>query len=469
MSKEDFSPVADWYSGRSIFITGASGFMGKVLVEKLLFSCPKVKYIYILLREKRNKSPEERLQQMWTLPVFERLRTEHPNSFKKILILTGDVNTELLGLSEDDLLTLHQQVNVVFHCAATLKLEANLRDSVEQNLTGTKRVLEVCKNIQKLDAFVHFSTAFCSVDIEVFEEKVYNSPHDPSNIMNVVTWLHPEALEKATPYILDQHANTYTYTKRLAEQLVAKESPNMPVCIIRPSIVTPALKEPVPGWVDNLNGPMGLIVGGGKGIIRSMHCKGELNAHIVPVDVAINATIVAAQKLGSSTQRPKEVPVYNLTHHGSNPTTWSELVETGREIIYEYPFDGQIWYPDGNIRSSKFVHNIMCILFHWIPALLIDGMMFVLCQKLFMIRIQRKVHNGLELLQFFTTRDWQFKHEKYFGLKNYLNDYEKKLFYLDFDGETKKDYLTVCILGARQYCMKEPLSSLPRSRVQAKM
>lgn len=45
--------IADFYGGKNILITGATGFMGKVLVEKLLRDCHDVKVIYILVRMKR--------------------------------------------------------------------------------------------------------------------------------------------------------------------------------------------------------------------------------------------------------------------------------------------------------------------------------------------------------------------------------------------------------------------------------
>lgn len=44
--------------------------------------------------------------------------------------------------------------------------------------------------------------------------------------------------------------------------------------------MTPAHLEPVPGWVDNLNGPVGLMIGGAKGVIRSMLCNSEYNAEV---------------------------------------------------------------------------------------------------------------------------------------------------------------------------------------------
>lgn len=53
--------VSEFYAGKTIFITGATGFMGKVLIEKLLRCCPDVKRIYVLMRPKRGQNPKERL------------------------------------------------------------------------------------------------------------------------------------------------------------------------------------------------------------------------------------------------------------------------------------------------------------------------------------------------------------------------------------------------------------------------
>jgi fatty acyl-CoA reductase len=58
-------------------------------------------------------------------------------------------------------------------------------------------------------------------------------------------------------------------------------------------------REPIPGWVENLNGPTGLLVGGGKGVIRSMHCRADYNADIMPCDIAINAIIILAWRVAN--------------------------------------------------------------------------------------------------------------------------------------------------------------------------
>lgn len=55
--------VAEFYANKTIFLTGATGFLGKVLVEKLLRSCPDVGKIYMLMRPKKGQSTKERLDE----------------------------------------------------------------------------------------------------------------------------------------------------------------------------------------------------------------------------------------------------------------------------------------------------------------------------------------------------------------------------------------------------------------------
>ena len=62
--------VIQFYEGQNIFVTGASGFLGKVLLEKLLRSSPDVGNIYVLVRPKKGNEPIERVQNIISLPVI---------------------------------------------------------------------------------------------------------------------------------------------------------------------------------------------------------------------------------------------------------------------------------------------------------------------------------------------------------------------------------------------------------------
>jgi fatty acyl-CoA reductase len=72
MSMEKLNSVQAFYKNKTIFITGGSGFMGKVLIEKLLYSCSDIKEIIMLMRPKRGKSASQRVEDFSKLPVSEK-------------------------------------------------------------------------------------------------------------------------------------------------------------------------------------------------------------------------------------------------------------------------------------------------------------------------------------------------------------------------------------------------------------
>lgn len=63
------SRIAAFFEGKTIFVTGSTGFLGAVLVEKLLRSCPDLRGIYLLIRKKEGLEVEKRLARILSLPV----------------------------------------------------------------------------------------------------------------------------------------------------------------------------------------------------------------------------------------------------------------------------------------------------------------------------------------------------------------------------------------------------------------
>ncbi|RZC41503.1 fatty acyl-CoA reductase 1 [Asbolus verrucosus] len=460
------STISEFYSSRHILVTGATGFMGKVLIEKLLRSCPKLSTIYLLVRPKKGKQPNERLEDIINCPVFDKLH-DQPHGEKllnKLYCIAGDITQHNLNLSNDDEKTLQDNVDVVFHMAANVRFDQPLKSAVLLNTGGTKNLLDLACSFKKLTAFVHVSTSYCHCNEVKLEEKLYKAPHDPRKILDLVSWMEEDALKSLTPKLLKASPNTYAYTKCLTEQLVSEYSVKLPLVITRPSIVTAAWKEPIPGWVDNLNGPTGLLVGAGKGVIRSMHCDPRLEANIVPVDSAINSLITIGWKVGAS-PKSDDVKVYHITSNNDNTISWGEALEVGRKHFYDNPFSVCLWYPGGSIKSSYVAHVIAVFFLHTIPAYLVDFLMVLTGNKPFLVRTQQRIQNGLEVLQYYTTRPWYFHNENLRNLCEKMSKIDKEIFFTDL---TKKidynQYILTYVLGARKYCVHEEPETLPHAR-----
>lgn len=235
--------------------------------------------------------------------MFQRILSEKPTVMNKITAVYGDITLPKLGLS-DNHLTKVLETNLVFHVAASLKLESTLRPNILLNLTGTKNVLDIAKTMPNIVMMVHFSTAYCCSDEEILDEKVIEWPDKPEDLIRCAEWMDDEAMAGMQKSVLRTQPNTYTYTKRLAELLIRDEyAKGFPACIVRPSIVVPAYQEPLVGWVDSLNGPAGLMLGAAKGVIRSMLLDGNLEAEIIPVDTAINGVILITKHIATKLER----------------------------------------------------------------------------------------------------------------------------------------------------------------------
>jgi alcohol-forming fatty acyl-CoA reductase len=142
--------IKEYFDGSHIFVTGSTGFLGKVLIEKLLRSCDGVSKIYILLRPKRGLDSEQRFEEFLKNKIFDNIREKTPEAFKKLVCIPGDINEPLIGLDDHDIKTLQDNIDIVFHVAATVRFNEPLRDAANLNTFGTKRVMELCTKMQHL-------------------------------------------------------------------------------------------------------------------------------------------------------------------------------------------------------------------------------------------------------------------------------------------------------------------------------
>lgn len=287
--------ITDFYAGQEIFITGGSGFMGKVLIEKLLRSCTGIKSIYMLLRPKKGKSIEERVKAMTDLPLFEPIRKFMPEVLHKIIPVAGDVTELELGLSRGDN-NLMNNVSIIFHSAASVRFDDTLKYAVFMNTRGTRELLKFAETLTNLKSVLHVSTTYSNPHKHVIEEEIYEPVADWQKTIEVCENLDEDMVDIVTQHYINFMPNTYVFSKNLAEHVVLSFKDKIKLALFRPSIVISTMYEPFPGWVDNFNGPIGLLVGSAIGITRTMHCDPNNIADYTPVDVCIKAMIIAAWK-----------------------------------------------------------------------------------------------------------------------------------------------------------------------------
>lgn len=133
---------------------------------------------------------------MFALKAFKTLREKHFDRLSKLKIISGDMSSHKLGISDDDELTLIESVDVVFHCAAIIRFDFSLMDIMKVNVKGTHRALELAEKMRQLKAFVFVSTAFSQSYQFDMEERHYSSGYNPVDLVNFVEKNNSEAIAK---------------------------------------------------------------------------------------------------------------------------------------------------------------------------------------------------------------------------------------------------------------------------------
>ncbi|XP_043084152.1 fatty acyl-CoA reductase 1 isoform X2 [Puntigrus tetrazona] len=457
--------IPEYYEGKNVLITGATGFMGKVLLEKLLRSCPGVKAAYVLVRPKAGQAPEARIADMINCKLFDRLRVDQPDFAEKIVAVNSDLTQPDLDLSTEDQETLTGCINVVFHCAATIRFNEPLKDAMQLNVLATQKMVNLAHRMKLLEVFIHVSTAYAHCDRELIEEVVYPPPVDYRKLIDTLEWMDDKLVSLMTPKLLGERPNTYTYTKALAEQLVQQECGNLNVAIVRPSIVGASWKEPFPGWIDNFNGPSGIFIAAGKGILRTMRASNNAVADLVPVDVVINTTLAAAWYSGSQRHaRPRSMLVYNCTTGGINPFHWGEVEYCINMTFKTNPLEQAFRRPNVNLRSNPFTNQYWTTVSHTLPALLYDGFLMLTGQKPRMMKTITRLHKAMMVLEYFTSHSWVWNTDNVTMLMNQMGSEDKKVFNIDVRQLHWAEYMENYCMGTKKYVLNEELSGLPAAR-----
>ncbi|KAL0103276.1 hypothetical protein PUN28_017516 [Cardiocondyla obscurior] len=150
MTIDSVMSIPEFYAGQSIFLTGATGFLGKVLIEKVLRSCPDVGEIFLLIRPKKGMSIDDRLKNMLKLPLFDKLREEQCSIFSKLIPISGDSKEKRLGLSNADVQMLIDRVTIIIHGAASMRFTDSLKNAICTNTRATRDICILAQSMKKL-------------------------------------------------------------------------------------------------------------------------------------------------------------------------------------------------------------------------------------------------------------------------------------------------------------------------------
>ncbi|XP_026465065.1 fatty acyl-CoA reductase 1-like [Ctenocephalides felis] len=456
--------IPEFFSGKQVFITGGSGFIGKVLIEKLLRCCPEVKTIYLLVRSKKNQKPQERVRTILDNPLFDTIRQTNPKVLDKVQAITGDVSELRLGLNEEDrkrLLGCH----VVFHAAASVRFDDPLKQATLMNTRGTREIMELMLDMPNLVVGVHVSTAYCNTDKDVIEEKVYRDHGDWKEAIRLAEGYQDDyTMACLTEKCLNGLKNTYIYTKHLAENVVEDYSHRLPLVIYRPGIVTSMWKEPLPGWADNLNGPVGLSLATGKGFLRVMQADPNHILDNMPVDLVVNGMMTASWKKGTE-RDTQTLPVYNCSMNTYMKQTHAEIRDMALAEVNDYPFNGTMWYPFNYFVKSLTTFRILFVLLNASVAVLVDELLKVAGKKPMLGKLTRKVYFAIISVSYFVSRNWLFKSKNFTNLSKELLGSDRKDFDVDGSKLNVREFARNARIGMSKYLLKEEID-LPSARAQ---
>jgi long-chain acyl-CoA synthetase len=368
-------PLAEILDQRRILITGATGFLGKVLVYLLLRHHPELKRLYLLIRGDSKSSFNRFSREILESPVIGPLREHLGPRFddyiaQRVVVLPGDITNPDL-VSGNAVLPANEPLDAVVHCAGLVNFEASLEKALTINVIGVKHVIDFCR--KRGAALIHISTCYTagaadghrfeddlpldwcpkgqskfSVQREIRDalaacERIEAESRDQSRQAQFrqdteaggaaedrelahesrrKQWVEERLKEVGRERALSWGwPNTYSYSKSLGEQLVLGAH-DLTAAVVRPSVIESALKDPFPGWNQGVNTSAPLTYLSGRGY-RFYPARARLVLDVIPVDLAAHAIIPITGAL----LLKRHQLIYQLCTSDVNPLPMRRLVE----------------------------------------------------------------------------------------------------------------------------------------------
>lgn len=348
----DADSVVGYFRGKSILITGSTGFLGKVLVEKILRVQPDVKKLFLLIRAPDAESAKLRIQtEIIGREIFHVLKETHGARFnnfieEKICPLVGDIIYENFGLDNAQLGELSKDIDIIVNGAATTNFFERYDVAFDANVLGVKHICAFAMKCSKLKMLLHVSTAYVAGEQEgiILEKPILmgetlkvGTNLDIEFELNLIKETMRElkdscSTEKAGRKTMKELGlkrarhfgwpNTYVFTKAMGEMMMGLLPMDFPVVIIRPSIITSTLKEPLPGWMEGIKTIDSVVIGYAKQNLPFFLVDLDLIMDVIPGDMVVNAMMVAM--VAHPEDRQVQI-IYHVTSSLRNPAPYAIL------------------------------------------------------------------------------------------------------------------------------------------------
>ncbi len=312
---------------RTFLLTGATGFLGKVLLEELIRRKDEllVGKIYVLIRSRGSHKAADRFQrEVARSACFSALPDDW---IKDVVVIEGTL--EQSGLDLEQLQEeLSREITHIIHAAASVSFELPIADAARSNIVTALNVLEFAKGCTRLERMVWVSTAYVTPHPgrgTSVREALAPLPAPAAELFEAI---RSGKVSERELLSVSGHPNTYTLTKSMAEHLLLARRGDVPLTIVRPSIISASLQHPFPGWIDSTAGFGGFILMLGLGHLRAVVGDGNSKLDLIPVDE------VAYRVLGACTSGPATPPT--VIRHAVAGAALSPTVSDAWDGISEF-------------------------------------------------------------------------------------------------------------------------------------
>nr|CAB3456552.1 unnamed protein product [Digitaria exilis] len=363
--------IPGYFKNKGILVTGSTGFLGKILVEKILRVQPDVKRVYLPVRAPDAESAKKRVEtEVIGKELFGLLRETHGKGFQsfieeKVVPLAGDIIHENFGVEGAQLAEMTREVNVIVNGAATTNFYERYDVALDVNVMGRQGVIQ--ERPFKLGETLREDEPELRLDIDAelrlamdYQRQLAGDDAEQKNERKAMKEL---GLARARGF---GWPNTYVFTKALGEMALAQqqqEQPELagvPVVIVRPSIITSIQRDPLPGWIEGTRTIDAILIGYAKQSLSCFLADLDLTMDVIPGDMVVNAMMAAAAAHASSPpEKPQPPPpqpqpptVYHATSSLRNPAPYAVLYRTGLRYFSDFPRVG----PDGRPVRARRVH-----------------------------------------------------------------------------------------------------------------